>query len=35
MFSRSNTTRKSSVRDIRDLQRAAEAKQPRMFLIGV
>ena len=33
MFSRSNTTRKSSVRDIRDLRRAAENSQPRITII--
>jgi hypothetical protein len=33
LFSRSSTTRKSSVRDIQDLQRAAEARQPRMWVV--
>ncbi len=33
MFSKSNITRKISVRDIRDLQRAVEVGQPRITII--
>jgi hypothetical protein len=34
MFSASSVTRKLSVRDVRDLQRAAEKRQPRLTILG-